>query len=180
MGSTESKPITNLTIKNGPLGEKVYRVKKNGAIYYVKKNLTPKAIDNYQWATKEGVGAPVKVDYSEGSATIEERIELVKAIQNGMLTKEKAISQVRELQACLEKHRKAHCNVKMENYYYFKSQGQILLIDNGEITDYGKRRLVKTPGENTFIIGGKPDVVGPQTDQKGFSRIINELSRADQ
>lgn len=124
-----------------------------------------------------GIGPQPIVDYHERSVTIEKGIDIDSAISKGMISTQQAISQVLALQKILKQHRVAHCDVKYDNCLYFPNKGRILLIDNGEITEYGKLRPVFTPGQNTtaFRPNQLKGVVNEYTDAKGFELIVKRI-----
>ena len=172
-------PKKYMFIKTGPHGEEIYRVTQGTRIYYLKKNLTVAALNNYQLAFSIGVGPNTKCDFARKIVEIEEGANLAEAITAGMILQKDVHTQLYNLRKELEKNKVAHCDVKYANCLYFPSVQKILLIDNGDMTSYGQHRPVRTRGQNTtlFMPSNVAGETSKYTDRKGFKGIIEYLNK---
>jgi hypothetical protein len=149
--------------------------------YYLKENIqTREEVRAYQIAYEIGVGPEVKVDYQSKSVMIKPGMKIQEAIKNDLISKQEAIKQVHQLKSTLCKHSKGHCDAKPDNCLYFPQDNRILLIDNGNIKNYGEKRKVKTHKMNTTLnsttaINSEDGIVGKGTDGKGFRAIITAI-----
>lgn len=77
---------------------------------------------------------------------------LLDAIQQNKLSKKDAKTQLDNLKNTLIANRVQHCDVKPSNLVFDEDNEEVLLIDNGEISNFGEKREVCTPyGESANV-----------------------------
>ena len=113
------QPKQYLFIKKGPHGEEIYKVTHGTRTYYLKKNLTTHALKSYQLAREIFIGPNAKYDFARKTVQIEEGVDLIQAISQGMVLRKDLYRQLSILRTNLEKNEIAHCDVKYANCFYF-------------------------------------------------------------
>lgn len=140
-----------------------------------KKAFTSKTttkIDNYAILRDLGIG----VQFFENKRDIEMQkgTTLATAVKKGLSEekKDKFIDQLEEMQDILRNNGLAHCDIKPQNIIIDRD-GNLKLIDNDDVKNFGDMREVCTRGING---NGQRERCGPETDEMGFDYCIRLLS----